>query len=214
MTIYNILHYPHVLLKMKSTDVTNFSSDLKLFVENMIETMYAFEGIGLAAPQVGILKRIIIVDVKPYLERPELKAWHGSIEMTLEGEKVDITFPVALVNPKIVFTEGEITFPFDGCLSLPGLERGLTNRYKKIEVEAYSVNQEKIKITAEGIMSICLQHELDHLEGIVFIERAVKPIPKDLVIEEIKAFESEPDVRKRLKKLKAIDARKQKFLFL
>lgn len=212
MSVYRILHYPHVLLRKKSLPVTTFGPDLKTFAERMTNTMYAFEGIGLAAPQVGVLRRFIVVDIKSYLDNEDLKDWHGTISMSVDGKPAPLTFPLSLVNPEIVRHEGEVEFPYDGCLSFPGVSKGGTRRHKFIELHAKTIDGKPIVISCDGIMSICLQHELDHLEGVLFIDHLKEKADEDEVVEDIHDAEDDPVTRKKLKKLKLVDARNEKFL--
>lgn len=214
MAVYKVLHYPHVLLRKRSTPVEAFTPGLKQFATDMIKTMNAHEGIGLAAPQVGILKRVIVVDVRPYLENDSLKDWHGHYEFSVNGGKCELPSPLVLVNPELTKTDEEITFPFDGCLSLPGLDRGQTTRWKKIVLEAKGVEGESIRIECDGILSICLQHEMDHLEGVLFIDRVQGKVDPDEVAAEIDDFENDPSTRRRMKKLKLVDARSMKLDFV
>jgi len=200
-------------LRKKSLPVESFTSDLKTFSERMTETMYAFEGIGLAAPQVGILKRFLVVDIKSYLENEDMKDWHGTVTYKVDGKPMPLAFPLALVNPVIARTEGEVDFPYDGCLSFPGVSKGGTTRHKFIELHARTVDDKPIVICCDGIMSICLQHELDHLEGVLFIDHLKDKAEEEEVIEEIHEAQDDPATRKRLKKLKLVDARNEKFSF-
>jgi len=203
-----------MLLRKRSTPVEAFTPGLKQFTADMIETMNAYEGIGLAAPQVGILKRVIVVDVRPYLENETLKEWHGQYEYSVDGSKRELPSPLVLVNPEISKKEEEITFPFDGCLSLPGLDRGQTTRWKNIVLEAQGVEGESIRIECDGILSICLQHELDHLEGVLFIDRVQGKVDPNEVAADIDDFENDPGTRRRMKKLKPVDARSMKLDFV
>lgn len=214
MTVFKILKYPHVLLRKKSTVVEKFSPDLKPFTENMISTMNAFEGIGLAAPQVGVLKRIIVMDISPYLENKDVADWHGSITYSVEGKEMPVKFPLVFVNPEIVKREGENEFPFDGCLSFPGVERGETKRAKYIEVEARDSENKKIHLKCDGIMSICVQHEIDHLDGVLFIDRLNTSVNEKEIVEEIKDYESDSAHKKAMKKLSPLDARDAQYQFL
>jgi len=214
MAVYKILHYPHVLLRKQSTPVEKFTASLKQFVDGMIETMNAFEGIGLAAPQVGVLKRVIIVDVRPYFENDSLKDWHGSYKFTCDGKQLDLPSPLVLVNPEIVGKEQEIIFPYDGCLSFPGVDRGNTTRWKNIVLEAKTADEKSIRIECNGILSICLQHELDHLEGVLFIDRVQGQVSENEVLADIEDHEADTGTRRRMKKLKLVDARAEKFDFV
>ena len=214
MTVYKVLNYPHVLLRKKSTRIEKTTPDLARFADAMVDTMYAYEGIGLAAPQVGVLKRFVVVDIKSYLENKEMKDWHGDISFEVEGSPAPLVFPLRLVNPEIVETEGTVEFPFDGCLSLPGVTRGGTERYKKITLVAQTPEGKPVKIVADGILSICLQHELDHLEGVLFIDHLKKSTDEATVVEDIREESESTASRKRFKKLKLVDARQQSFEFL
>jgi peptide deformylase len=214
MSVYKILHYPHVLLRKPSTPVEKFTAGLKVFTQNMVETMNAFEGIGLAAPQVGVLKRVIIVDVRPYFENTQLKDWHGTHSFSIDGQKRELPSPMILVNPEIVSKETEIDFPFDGCLSFPGVDRGQTTRWKNIVLEAKDPDGRAIRIESDGILSICLQHEMDHLEGVLFIDRVQGKVSENDVVADIEDHEGDAATRRKMKKLKLVDARSEKFDFL
>ncbi len=207
MTIYKILKYPHSLLRKKSTDVTVFDAGLQLFSENLCETMYVFDGIGLAAPQVGILKRVIVVDVRKYFKDPDI--WKKTVEYSLDGVKMDCPDVLTLVNPVIKVAKDTIIFPLDGCLSFPGVPRAKTERSAYIEIEAYDTQKRLIHVNGYGIMSICLQHEMDHLEGVLFIDR----VQEEAFLDEellgyIKDHEDESEERKKIKKYKPQDARR------
>lgn len=214
MPIYKVLHFPHVLLRKRSTPVEKFTPGLKQFATGMIETMNAYEGIGLAAPQVGILKRLIVVDVRPYFENVSLKEWHGQCSYSVDGKSAELPSPIILVNPEIVSKTEEIAFPFDGCLSFPGVDRGQTTRWKDIVLEAKDLDGQKIRIECNGILSICLQHELDHLEGVLFIDRVQGKLNEDDVVGDIEDYDNDTSTRRRLKKMKLVDARSQKLDFL
>lgn len=217
MQVFKILHYPHVLLRKKSTPVAeNFltSKDLQSFVDGMVETMYAHQGIGLAAAQVGILKRIMVVDIKPYLGNPDLKDWHGSHQFEKDGVPTQITWPLRLVNPVITPSPETVRFPFDGCLSLPGVSSTDTTRAKSIELKATDPWGAALTLKCDGILSICLQHEMDHLEGVLFIDRLLHPEADSDIQAEIASWEDDPAVRKLERKLKPVDARKTKYDFV
>ncbi|MBX9702749.1 MAG: peptide deformylase [Silvanigrellaceae bacterium] len=227
MTIcYKILHYPHVLLRKKATPVEKFTSELKDFIKNFIETMHAFDGRGLAAPQVGISKRICVVHLgeKEKDESQEfLKDFKGSFRILKEegGEEVSLdqfsSRVLVLINPEFLKMEEPAIFPFDGCLSLPEVDLARnTQRFKKVTVRFQDENGVKYLIESEHfLISTCIQHEIDHLNGTLYIDRAVKKdFTDNEVISEIEAFEADPAERKRMKKLKPIDARSFKFDFL
>jgi len=150
MSVLKIIKYPSDILLQKLQPVENFDSDLKYIVRDMFETMYAYNGIGLAANQVGINKRIVVVDVSSKEERKVL--------------------PIALINPKIVNYSKKKQVAEEGCLSFPGFFEKVV-RSLSVEVEYYDINGKRQRIIAEGLLARVLQHEIDHINGIVFVKR-------------------------------------------
>ena len=146
-----IMLYGADCLATPSEPIQEFDSDLTELAHDMAKTMYAAGGIGLAAPQVGKNVRLIAVDCS--------------------RDQDDIQY---LINPEIISYEGS-TSSDEGCLSFPGLVLPV-RRHKNIEVKAQNLRGEEIKINAGGILSICIQHELDHLDGITFIERVSRQV--------------------------------------
>ena len=148
MTTLEILTIPDPRLKHKSSIVDNFDSDLRQVIKDMYETLYASgNGIGLAAPQVGIKKRIVVIDLKE------------------NGESSPITF----INPKIKNFSEEKFINEEGCLSVPEYYADV-ERSKEVEVEWFNERGEKTIQKMTGLMSICIQHEIDHLDGVLFID--------------------------------------------
>jgi peptide deformylase len=144
-----ILVYPDPFLARKATPVAAVNDRVRALIRDMFETMYSAEGVGLAATQVGVGKRVIVLDVSP----------------------VDETIaPMAVVNPEIVSRSGSIT-GVEGCLSVPGVQ-GEVCRAETVEVRGMDAQGNPLRIRAAGILSRALQHEIDHLDGILFIERA------------------------------------------
>jgi peptide deformylase len=146
MAILDIVTYPDPVLKTPAAPVEKVDAELKKLLDNMGETMYAADGVGLAAPQVGILKRIIVLDVSD--DRSSL---------------------VKLINPVITSRSGEVPSE-EGCLSIPEF-RETISRSQRVAVEAQTPEGSTIKIEAEGLLAMCLQHEIDHLDGVLFIDR-------------------------------------------
>lgn len=149
MALLEIKRYPEKVLREKALPVLDIDREIQRLVDDMIETMYAAPGIGLAAPQVGISKRIIVIDV--------------SIK---EGEKTPL---IVLVNPEIINTEGEIESE-EGCLSLPGYITTV-KRAERVIVRGLNRDGKEIKIEGDGLLSRALQHEIDHLDGVLLIDR-------------------------------------------
>lgn len=152
--------YPDPILKKVATDVTEFDDELKTFCKNMLYTMYNAPGIGLAAPQVGVSKRIFVVDVN--YDREETS--EGSGEFTLSNFE-----PFIFINPVLREKEGEIKYQ-EGCLSLPGVYEDV-KRFEHIVVDYQDTDGNKHTIEANELFSICIQHENDHLDGIVFLDK-------------------------------------------
>ena len=166
MSVLDILIIPNKRLKHKSSKVLSFDINLKNTVKDLFDTLYASgNGIGLAAPQVGIEKQIIVIDLKE------------------DGEKCPRTF----INPKIVEFSETKALNEEGCLSIPGYYAEV-ERYKTVDIEWFDINGKINKYKFDGLLSICIQHESDHLNGILFIDylsnlkkrRAYEKVKKNL----------------------------------
>ena len=162
MAILEVKKYGESVLREKSVAVEEITPEILKLIEDMIETMYTSSGTGLAAPQIGVSKRIIVID----------------------GEEEGL---LVLINPKILEREGKITEE-EGCLSVPGVFSEVS-RYEKVTVEAMNQKGEKIKIIKDGLLGRALQHEIDHLDGILFIDRLSK-IKRQLLLDEYKKKET------------------------
>ncbi len=158
----HILKYPNPLLKKKAVDVEFFDDELRTLVKNLLYTMYISKGIGLAAPQIGKSLRVFVLDVN--FEREKITLADGSEKTNLKNFN-----PQVFINPTFVKKEGEIICD-EGCLSIPGVFEEV-RRAKFIEVEFFDMWGNKKSIRSEGLQSVCIQHENDHLDGIVFLER-------------------------------------------
>lgn len=158
-----ILTYPNPLLREVSEPVTEFGPELKKLAEDMLETMYDANGIGLAAPQVGKLLRMLVIDTRP--RDPENSRYENDDQSELERQ---IKQPLILINPEIVKGEGKTTFD-EGCLSVPSFFETV-ERFEKVEVKAFDLNGKEFRLVTDGLLSICIQHEMDHLAGTLFID--------------------------------------------
>ena len=145
MALLTILNYPDPRLHTVAKPVTTFDANLKRLVQDMNETMYAAPGIGLAATQVNHHVQLIVIDTSK--------------------EQNDL---LVLINPKILSQSGTQTYE-EGCLSVPGIYETVS-RAEQIKVEAYDVDGKKFTLDADGLLSVCIQHEMDHLKGKVFVE--------------------------------------------
>ncbi len=164
MALLRIRTYPDEVLKKKSAPVEEFDGALQKLIDDMIETMYAAPGVGLAAPQVGVSKRLIVVDVN--MRESEHK------------------YPLlVLINPVLAETEGEVESE-EGCLSLPGLT-GTLPRAEKVLVRGIGREGKPARISAEGLLAIALQHELDHLDGILILDK-LSPLKKSFYKKKLK----------------------------
>ncbi len=145
MTLLTVLHYPDRRLRNKALPVTQFDEGLRTIVSNMFETMYEEKGVGLASIQVDIPQRIIVIDVSE--ER---------------------NFPLCVINPEIVNQEG-LQHESEGCLSVPEYFDKV-ERAAKVRMRAFDQDGTPYELDAEGLLAICIQHEIDHLNGILFID--------------------------------------------
>ncbi len=158
-----ILTYPNPLLREVSVPVKKFDAELKKLVENMMETMYAANGIGLAAPQVGELIQLLVIDTRPSNEEDRRYAYDELTDL----EKA-LPQPLVLINPTIVKGYGSTTFD-EGCLSVPSFFETV-KRFEKVDMKAFDVNGKEFSFTVDGLLAICIQHEMDHLSGTLFID--------------------------------------------
>lgn len=156
MAILEILTYPDPRLAQKSEPVTEFGPALRKICEDMLETMYDAPGVGLAAPQVNIHKQLVVIDIE----------YESSED---EAPVLSNKNPLILVNPKITAREGEQVCK-EGCLSVPG-EYEEVVRAEKVTVEFQDVDGRPQKLEADGYLAVAVQHELDHLDGRLFIDR-------------------------------------------
>lgn len=139
--------YPDPILRQKCTDVSPGDPLVSKILEKMSKKLYEWNGVGLAAPQVGILKKIVVIDV---------------------GEKTPMLYK--MINPKIIRKSQKMIQSIEGCLSLPRVQ-GIVLRHEKVVVEYLDENFEKKVLEGEGLLSRCIQHELDHLDGKLYIDR-------------------------------------------
>lgn len=163
MAKLEILTYPNPLLREVSVPVKKFDADLKKLVSDMLETMYDAKGIGLAAPQVGQLIQLLVIDTRPRNEEERRYAYD---ELTDLEKKIEQ--PLVLINPQIVKGYGSTTFD-EGCLSIPSFFETV-KRFEKIDMKAQDVNGKEFTFTVDGLLAICIQHEMDHLSGTLFID--------------------------------------------
>jgi len=148
MPVAKIRIYPDPILQTRAAEIEKIDERVIRLAGEMAETMYAAPGVGLAAPQIGVSERLIVLDVK-----------------TPEGEKELIT----LINPEIIEAEGRLVEE-EGCLSVPGIRENVT-RAERVLVRGLDLDEQQREIEAAGLLAVAFQHEIDHLDGILFIDR-------------------------------------------
>lgn len=162
MAKLEVLKYPDPRLREVSKKVEKFTPELKKLAEDMMETMYAENGIGLAAPQVGELIRMLVIDTRPR----DTEGRYEKNEMTEKEAKV--SQPLVIINPEIVKGEGSTTYS-EGCLSVPSFFEDV-DRFQSVELKYQDVDGKTHILKTDGLLAICIQHEMDHLEGTLFID--------------------------------------------
>ncbi len=161
---------PDPILRKESAPIEKVDNDLRKLLDDMLETMYAAPGIGLAAVQIGILKRLIVIDISKDKEKKN---------------------PLFLINPEIVSKSKNTSIYEEGCLSLPGHFAEI-ERPSECQINFLDYNGKKKEITAKGLLSTCIQHEVDHLNGILFIDYLSK-LKKDMIIKKLVKHKKELD---------------------
>lgn len=165
MANLKIVKYGSDVLRSVAQPVEEITDEVKQIAEDMLKMMYVSDGVGLAAPQVGISKRIIVIDVDPY----------------------DPSYdPIVLINPEIVEREGEADSE-EGCLSVPEI-RGEVKRSEKVTAEGLNLDGEKVRIEATDLLARALQHEIDHLNGVLFIDH-LNRLKKQLIKKQLSKIE-------------------------
>jgi len=145
MAIMPILHFPDPRLREPTTEITEVDDKVRALIDDMLETMYDAPGIGLAAPQVNVHKKLIVIDISD-----------------------DKTAPMSLINPQIVTAEG-LELMEEGCLSVPGIYEQV-ERAERVQVRALDRNGSMLEFEADGLLAVCIQHEIDHLDGKLFVD--------------------------------------------
>ena len=169
MPTLRIVKYGDPVLERPADPITDFNGELHQLIEDMFETMYAAKGVGLAAPQVGVSQRLTVIDTSVG-EDPEAK--------------------LVLINPEIVRKEGSQTGE-EGCLSIPGFREPVT-RAMKTTVRAQNAQGEPFEISADELLSRAFQHEIDHLNGVLFIQH-LSPLKRDMIRRKIRKLQKSGD---------------------
>ena len=170
MTKLKVYEYPHPILKQKAQRVEKIDDELRKFLDDMLETMYEEVGVGLAAPQVGVSKRIVVIDAEQ--EKDEQGNKRGN--------------PMYLVNPEIVWRSDEMVCGEEGCLSVPD-QRAEVERNAKVRVHYWDYDGMEREILADDFLAIVIQHELDHLDGILYIDR-ISRLKRNMLLKKLKKY--------------------------
>lgn len=170
MALMNILVAPDERLKQRAEPVKEVNNEIRKLMDDMLETMYKAPGIGLAAPQVGVLKRVIVID----LANPE------------EGEKPN---PLMLANPEVIEESEDCGVYQEGCLSLPNFFEEVERPYA-IKVRALNEKNEEIEFEADDLLATCIQHEIDHLDGTLFVDH-ISRLKRSRILTKLKKVKSQ-----------------------
>jgi len=165
--VREIVIWPDPILKKKASPVSQVDDSTRSLVNDMFETMYAADGVGLAAPQIGVLKQVIVLDTTP--RQPESK-------------------PVAMINPQIIAKEGTTRYS-EGCLSVPG-EAEEVERAARVTAKFLDVSGREQTIEADGLLAVAIQHETDHLHGTMFVDY-LSPLKRELIRKRMKRLKAE-----------------------
>jgi peptide deformylase len=160
--IYPILAFPDPVLKKKSVAVNIITEEIRQLVKDMAETMYNAPGIGLAAPQIGVLQRVIVIDIASKGDAPQL---------------------ISVINPTVIHSEGEV-YEEEGCLSVPDFAANV-KRHEIVTVKGLTIDGQERIWQADGLLAVAFQHEIDHLDGVLFIDR-LSPLKRELYTKKIR----------------------------
>ena len=173
MALRKILIEPNKLLREKSVTIERVDGDLQKLMDDMLETMYAAPGIGLAAIQIGVPKRVIVLDIE----------WRDKSESTNGDKQEERKNPMYFVNPEIIVKSKNNSTYEEGCLSVPGQFAEIA-RPDKCHVKYLDYYGHPKELVAEGMLATCIQHEIDHLEGILFIDYLSK-LKKTMIVKKL-----------------------------
>lgn len=172
MTILPIYVAPHPVLKKVAEPVEKFDDELRAFIEDMIETMYEYDGIGLAAPQVGVSIRLLVIDLEQDFDADDRQGRRGN--------------PRVFINPEITWESEELNVYKEGCLSLPD-QYAEVERPKRVKVKFFDADGESHELEADELLATAVQHEMDHLNGVLFTDHLSK-LKRDMVMKKLKKY--------------------------
>lgn len=166
MALRDILIVPDPRLKQECEEVTEVNDEIRELLDDMLETMYAAPGIGLAAPQVGVMKRVVVMDVSDDKEKPQ---------------------PLKLVNPEIIWESEDTSVYQEGCLSIPE-QYADVERPAEVGLRYLDENGKEHEIEADGLLATCIQHELDHLDGILFTDY-LSALKRNMILKKVQKLQ-------------------------
>ncbi len=172
MSLLPLYEYPHPILRQKAKPVETVDEELRRFLDDMLETMYADKGVGLAAPQVGVSKRVIVIDTHQHEEDESGDFRPGQ--------------PMYLLNPEIVWHSEETILFCEGCLSVPG-QNADVERFQSVRVKYLDYDGNPQEIEASDYEAVVLQHEIDHLDGILYIDHLSR-LKRDMLLKKLKKY--------------------------
>ena len=165
MTKLKLYEYPHPVLKQKASKVGAVDDEIRKLLDDMLETMYASNGCGLAAPQIGVSKRIVVIDIAHEGEEPA---------------------PIYMVDPEIVWSSEETEVCEEGCLSVPG-QRAEVERPASVRIKYLDYQGNDKELLAEDFLAVATQHELDHLDGILYIDK-ISRLKRQMLLKKLEKF--------------------------
>ncbi|KZD01983.1 MULTISPECIES: peptide deformylase [unclassified Thalassospira] len=166
MALREILIVPDPRLKKECEPVTEVNDEIKTLLNDMLETMYAAPGIGLAAPQIGVMKRVVVMDVSDDKDKPE---------------------PLKLINPEIIWESEETSIYQEGCLSIPE-QYADVERPAEVGMRYMDENGETHEIEADGLLATCIQHEIDHLDGVLFTDY-LSALKRNMILKKVQKLQ-------------------------
>tara|TARA_E500000318_G_scaffold2049_1_gene2702 strand:+ start:248 stop:766 length:519 start_codon:yes stop_codon:yes gene_type:complete len=166
MALREILIVPDPRLKKECEPVTDVNDEIRQLLSDMLETMYAAPGIGLAAPQIGVMKRVVVMDVSDDKDKPE---------------------PLKLINPEIIWESEDTSIYQEGCLSIPD-QYADVERPIEVGVRYLDENGEEQEIEADGLLSTCIQHEVDHLDGVLFTDY-LSALKRNMILKKVQKLQ-------------------------
>ncbi len=168
MTKLKLYEYPHPILKKKAEKVVEVNDDLRKLLDDMLETMYASNGCGLAAPQIGLSKRIVVIDIAG------------------EGKEPN---PLYMVNPEIIWSSEEKEISEEGCLSVPG-QRAEVERPAVVRIRYLDYDGKEQEMLAEEFLAVAAQHEIDHLDGVLYIDHLSR-LKRQMLLKKLEKYRKE-----------------------